>query len=135
MDEIYKGIGHPIVMKESSCCGVDTPERCDMRGFLSFLVLWIISKGDVRGCEISRELEKRRGSRPSPGTIYPVLKELKEKELIRSDEHKIYTLTEKGEKELVSALRYFSQIFFDVEEMFKCCTPNQESGKDQNKEE
>ena len=63
------------------------------------------------------------------------MKELKEKELIRSDEHKIYTLTEKGEKELVSALRYFSQIFFDVEEMFKCCTPNQESGKDQNKEE
>lgn len=112
---------------KKSCCGVDTPECCDMRGFLSFLVLWIISRDSVRGCEISRELEKRRGSKPSPGTIYPVLKELKEKGLVKSDESKAYSLTEKGKKELDSALHYFSHIFYDAEEMFECCSPNRTS--------
>lgn len=81
----------------------------------------------MKGCEVSRELEIRRGSKPSPGTVYPVLKELKEKGLIESDEHKVYTLSEKGKKELDSALRYFSSIFFDAEEMFKCCSPDAES--------
>ncbi|MBU6998382.1 MAG: PadR family transcriptional regulator [Theionarchaea archaeon] len=93
-----------------------------MKGFLSFLVLWIISRGDCKGCEIGRELEKRRGSQPSPGTLYPVLKELREKGLIEPDENKAYTLTEKGQEELDSALQHFSNIFYDVDEMFKCCS-------------
>ena len=118
-------------MGKKSCCRTDAPECCDMKGFLSFLVLWIVSKENVKGCDISRELERRRGSKPSPGTIYPVLKELKEKGLIISDENKVYSLTEKGEKELVSALRYFTTIFYDTEEMLKCCSPdNTESVKD-----
>jgi PadR family transcriptional regulator PadR len=113
-----------VIIEKSSCCGVDAPDCCDMKGFLSFLVLWIVSRDDMRGCDVSRELERRRGSKPSPGTIYPVLKELKEKGLIQSDEKKMYSLTEKGEKELTSALQYFSSIFYDVEEMFKCCSPD-----------
>jgi PAS domain S-box-containing protein len=100
---------------------VDPPECCDMKGFLSFLVLWIISEGDMKGSEISKELEKRRGSKPSPGTVYPVLKELRDKKLIKPDESKAYSLTEKGKKELLSALNYFNMIFYDAEEMFKCC--------------
>ncbi|MBU7015975.1 MAG: PAS domain-containing protein [Theionarchaea archaeon] len=100
---------------------VDPPECCDMKGFLSFLVLWIISEGGLKGSEITKELEKRRGSKPSPGTVYPVLKELKDKKLIKPDENKAYSLTEKGEKELFSALNYFNMIFYDAEEMFKCC--------------
>lgn len=109
---------------DETCCGSDAPECCDMRGFLSFLVLWIISKENMRGCDIGRELEKRRGSKPSPGTLYPVLKELKEKGLIEPDKKKFYTVTRKGEEELNSALHYFSSIFYDAEEMFKCCSPN-----------
>ena len=49
-----------------------------MKGFLSFLILWIISKRKMTGAEITQELERRRGHRPSPGTIYPVLKYLTE---------------------------------------------------------
>lgn len=111
-----------ILIGKSSCCGVDAPECCDMKGFLSFLVLWIISKEEKKGSDIGRELEMRRGSQPSPGTLYPVLKELRKKELIKSDKNKCYSLTEKGEEELQSALNYFGRIFYDAEEMFECCS-------------
>jgi DNA-binding PadR family transcriptional regulator len=114
-----------VIVGKSSCCGVEAPECCDMKGFLSFLVLWIISREDVRGCEIITELERRRGSRPSPGTVYPVLKELKEKGLIEADESKVYTLSEKGKEELNSALHHFSSVFYDAEEMFKCCVSDE----------
>ena len=58
---------------------------CDMKGFLSYLILWILRKTNMNGAEISRELEKRRGTKPSPGTIYPALKELKNVGLIKID--------------------------------------------------
>ena len=57
-------------MKDVTCC--------DMRGMLSFLLLFLIAKKPMHGQEIADELEKRRGERPSPGTIYPALKALKE---------------------------------------------------------
>ena len=120
ISKVYKSFGHPIIMSEVHY-SVDPPECCDMKGFLSFLVLWIVSEGEMKGSEISRELEKRRGSKPSPGTVYPVLKELRDKKLITPDENKAYSLTEKGKKELLSALNYFNMIFYDAEEMFKCC--------------
>ena len=52
---------------------------CEMKGYLTYLILWIIGKNSMNGAEIGRELEKRRGTKPSPGTIYPALKELKKK--------------------------------------------------------
>lgn len=111
-------------MKDFRCCEDDIPECCDMKGFLSFLILWIVHNRKMRGCDISRELKKRRGTEPSPGTLYPVLKELKNKDLLQSDEKKNYSLTEKGEGELLSALQYFNKIFFDAHEMFRCCDVN-----------
>ncbi len=120
ISKVYKSFGHPIIMSEVHY-SADPPECCDMKGFLSFLVLWIISEGDMKGSEITKELEKRRGSKPSPGTVYPVLKELRDKKLIKPDENKAYSLTEKGKIELLSALNYFNMIFYDAEEMFKCC--------------
>jgi DNA-binding PadR family transcriptional regulator len=111
-------------MGEPCCCEDDIPECCDMKGFLSFLILWIVHNRKMRGCDISRELKKRRGTEPSPGTLYPVLKELKNKGLLLSDKNKKYSLTEKGEGELLSALQYFNKIFFDIHEMFRCCGEN-----------
>jgi len=94
---------------------------CDMRGFLSFLILWILKKGPMNGAEISRELEKRKGNKPSPGTLYPALKELREKRLISADERKVYSLTAAGEKALSSACRAFSTIFYDAKDISSCC--------------
>jgi len=96
-------------------------ECCGMKGFLSYLILWIVSKGGKNGAEIARELEKRRGEKPSPGTIYPALKELKERGLLSVDNNKKYSLTKKGEKELKSACSLFCQMFYDIKDMSSCC--------------
>jgi DNA-binding PadR family transcriptional regulator len=92
-----------------------------MKGFLSFLILWLINKKKMTGAEITEELEKRRGHRPSPGTIYPVLKYLTEKELLSVDEDKKYSLTKKGKQELDMSLNQFFDTFFDIDEMKKHC--------------
>ncbi len=67
------------------------------------------------------ELEKRKGQRPSPGTLYPALKALQEKGLIRADEGKEYSLTPRGREELEKSLHLFTQIFADFKEMQGCC--------------
>jgi len=92
-----------------------------MKGFLSFLILWLVSKKKMTGAEITEELEKRRGQRPSPGTIYPVLKYLTEIELLQVDDDKKYSLTKKGEKELDLSLNHFFDTFCDIDEMRSHC--------------
>jgi len=95
-----------------------------MKGYLSYLILWILNKKSMKGAEIGRELEKRRGSKPNPGTIYPALKELKNTGLIKVDEKKIYSLTPEGEEELKTACDFFCTIFYDMKdmkEMSDCC--------------
>jgi PadR family transcriptional regulator, regulatory protein PadR len=88
-----------------------------MKGFLSYLILWNLGKRSMTGAEIARELEKRKGSKPSPGTVYPTLKELKEKKLIVSDKTKTYSLTKAGRAELKKACHIFCKIFYDMHEM------------------
>jgi DNA-binding PadR family transcriptional regulator len=88
-----------------------------MKGYLSFLILWLLSKKEMNGAEISREIEKRKGSKPSPGTIYPALKELAENGMIKADKNKVYSLTKKGEKELERSCNMFLRMFHDIHEM------------------
>ena len=92
-----------------------------MKGFLSYLILWILKNKSMNGAELAVELEKRKGHKPSPGTIYPALKELKEKGLIKADAHKTYSLTKKGEKEVETACAHFCKIFYDMKQMVHCC--------------
>lgn len=87
------------------------------KGFLSFLILWMLRETKMNGSEITDEIEKRKGRRFSPGTIYPVLKKLKEKGLIIDDEEKRYSLTENGKKELATRIDNFFNSFYDLEEM------------------
>ncbi len=94
---------------------------CEMKGYLTYLILWILGKNCMNGAEIGRELEKRRGTMPSPGTIYPALKDLKNKGLIEVDNDKNYSLTTEGKKELKLACKFFCNIFYDVEEMLRYC--------------
>lgn len=96
--------------------GVDG-ECCDMRGLLGFLILFLLSKKPMHGQEIASELAKRRGDKPSPGTIYPALGGLKHSGFL--DEQKegktiIYNLTPKGKKALQIAKRKFSRTFSEV---------------------
>ncbi|MBI5253441.1 MAG: PadR family transcriptional regulator, partial [Euryarchaeota archaeon] len=60
-------------------------ECCDMRGMLSFLILWLLSKKSMCGEEIANEIARLRGEKPTPGTIYPALKLLEERKAITSE--------------------------------------------------
>ena len=92
-------------------------QHCRMKGFLTFLILWILSKKTMTGAEITQELERRKGHKPSPGTIYPVLKNLTERELLKVDKSKKYSLTKKGKEELEMNLNTFFDTFCDIDEM------------------
>ena len=56
----------------------------------------------MHGQEIADELAKRRGDKPSPGTIYPALKSLKYAGFLREEEKVgktiTYSLTPRGMK-------------------------------------
>jgi len=76
----------------------------------------------MTGAEIAMELMKRKGSKPSPGTIYPALKYLKDKDLVEMTDEKRYSLTREGKKELQSHLITFFKTFSDIDEMKTCCS-------------
>ena len=80
----------------------------------------------MTGSEIAEELEKRKGNRLSPGTIYPVLKFLKNHDLISMDDDKRYSLTKNGEKELKMNLNMFFDTFYDLDEMREQCRCHQD---------
>ena len=95
----------------------DDDECCDMRGLLGFLILFLLSNKSMHGQEIADEIAKRKGEKPSPGTIYPALRSLRDSGFL--DEQKegkiiIYNLTQKGKKALEIAKRKFSRTFLGV---------------------
>lgn len=71
----------------------------------------------MHGQEITAELERRKGCKPSPGTIYPALKHLNEQGFLkeeRTGRHITYELTREGRKAFEEAKRQFCQTFSDV---------------------
>ncbi len=96
---------------------VDMKETCNMRGMLSFLILWMLSRKSMSGQALGRELEKRKGCRPSPGTIYPALKSLKSSGFVSSRKQGkeiVYSLTPKGRRAVKNACVFFVKTFHDV---------------------
>ncbi len=90
---------------------------CDMRGMLSFQILWLLSRRSMHGEEIAEELEKRRGEKPKPGTLYPALKDMNEKGLITGNKKGkiiVYSLTSNGKKSVKLAREYFIRSFGDI---------------------
>jgi DNA-binding PadR family transcriptional regulator len=92
-----------------------------MKGFLTFIVLWMLRGEPKTGTELADELEERKGHRPSPGTIYPVLKMMTERGLLSVDDDKRYSLTDEGRAELERSLDHFFTMFFDVDDMREAC--------------
>lgn len=90
---------------------------CDMRGLLGFLILFLLSKKSMHGQEIADEIAKRKGEKPSPGTIYPALKSLRDSGFLEEQKKGktiIYNLTLKGKKALEIAKGKFSRTFLGV---------------------
>ena len=106
-----------------------------MKGFLSFIVLWSVRNEPKTGMEIAKDLEERRGHMPSPGTIYPVLKMMTMRGLLKTDKDKRYSLTSSGKEELERSLDMFFSMFFDIEDMKKecrCSGSHEHHGNDKN---
>ncbi len=104
----------------AECC--PPPACCDMRGYLSFSILYLLGKKPMYGSQLASELTKRRFDRPTPGTIYPALKALQEEGLIRPEgkaNKKVYRLTREGRSGLKDAARYFVQAYADVVDDFR----------------
>ena len=90
---------------------------CDMRGLLGFLILFLLSKKNMHGQELADEIAKRRGDKPSPGTIYPALKGLREAGFLHEDKVGktiTYGLTPRGKKALSIAKKRFTKTFLGV---------------------
>jgi len=95
----------------------DEEEACDMRGLLSFMILWLLSKRPMYGQELATEIGKRRGDKPNPGTIYPALKDLASRGMIKAHaegHNNVYELTERGRVGLQGALEYFRRAFGEI---------------------
>ena len=90
---------------------------CDMRGFLSFQILWLLSKSDMCGEDLAKELERRRGEKPKAGTIYPALREPKAKGFIKGKadgKMVVYALTSSGKRAVAVAKARFIRSFGDI---------------------
>ncbi len=90
---------------------------CDMRGMLSFQIMWLLSKKPMHGEALAVEIGKRRGEKPKAGTLYPALKELRSNGLIdgsKKGKMIVYRLTGTGERHLAGAVKYFCRSFGDV---------------------
>lgn len=91
--------------------------KCDMRGLLSFHILWLLSKQNMHGEMLAEEIGQRRGEKPKPGTIYPALKSLQSKGLIKgrkTGKTIIYSITPEGRKTIKYASEYFCRAFREV---------------------
>lgn len=76
----------------------------------------------MNGQQIAERIAMRRGTKPTPGTIYPALDKLKKDGLINPEKtgrQVIYNLTAFGIKGLEDAARYFNQAFGDIAEECK----------------
>ena len=90
---------------------------CDMRGMLSFMILWLLSSRPMNGQMLAGEIGKRRGDKPNPGTIYPALKELANRSLIKGHAEGrtiVYELTETGRSRLARSVEYFERVFGEI---------------------
>ncbi len=89
-----------------------------MRGMLSFMILWLLSKRPMYGQELATEIGKRKGDKkPNPGTIYPALKQLSEKKLVESHldgRNTVYQLTRLGNATLAKSTEYFQKAFGEI---------------------
>ncbi len=102
-----------------TCCGTrcELPAFVDMRGLLAFWVLWELRLGSLSGVQVGERLEWRRGSSPSPGTLYPALASLEGDGLVgkrRDGRETRYELTDRGREELECARMFLQAIFQDV---------------------
>jgi len=86
------------------------------KGFLRYQVLRLLNEKPMSGSEIMTEIEKQTEGRwrPSPGSIYPLLAWLQDKDYIKEADGEMgikrYTLTEQGKRFLEEHIKTREQM-------------------------
>ncbi len=94
----------------------------EFKGFLSFLILHELSKKQLCGDELAERIGKRKGSKLTPGAIYPTLKRLRKLKLItyrKKGRKKVYKLTDNGFNALEMLYKDFSRYFYGLKKFIK----------------
>ncbi len=83
-----------------------------VKSFLDLFVLSLLNDGAKHGYELMRELKARTGTRIGAGTLYPLLYELEERQLVSAEwmsptrrSRRVYKISEKGSKYMEQGFR------------------------------
>lgn len=106
-------------MATITCCGTtcELPSFVDVRGMLTFWLLWELRHGHLNGAQLADRLAYRRGETVSPGTLYPALASLVKSKLARKSaqgRETRYELTPRGRQELDCAAIYLRLVFAEL---------------------
>lgn len=96
---------------------MEQPKHVDLRGLLTFQIMNELNKRRMTGDELAQIIGDRKGSKLSPGTIYPALKKLREKRLVKvtKDGRKVfYELSVNGKKEFRLARKIVRKIVKEI---------------------
>jgi len=93
-----------------------------MKGILDGCLLAIIKDNEVYGYELAEKMEKYGFDSLSEGTIYPLLMRMQKEELVSSTykkstagpKRKYYSLTDKGEQELINFIKRWDYVQSNV---------------------
>lgn len=84
-----------------------------MRGYLKWMVLRILSSREMSGYDLMKELGIGLGSKPSPGSMYPLLDGMIKDGLATvkvEGRRKVYKITSKGKSEFKDMVKQKEQI-------------------------
>jgi DNA-binding PadR family transcriptional regulator len=90
------------------------------RGEMKYEILEALADGPRHGYDVMTEIERRRGLRPSAGSIYPALQMLEDGDFVTSQERdgkRVYSITDKG-RALLSERESPAGEEFDGENMY-----------------
>ncbi|NQU98198.1 PadR family transcriptional regulator [Candidatus Woesearchaeota archaeon] len=93
-----------------------------MRGYLKILTLKALKEGEKTGYSLMKYVEEKTDSKPSFGSIYPLLEQLLKEKLVsckEKDNKKFYSLTDKGKQELKDLLKKKDEVLIKIEEGMK----------------
>ena len=95
-------------------------EYLELKGFLSFLILHEVDKKRLCGEDLAKKIGGRKGAMLTPGTIYPALKKLRQKKLVkyrRFGRKKVYQLSPVGASTFSEGLRWGVEIYHSLKKV------------------
>ncbi len=102
-------------------------------GNLKLLVLKLVNSKEMSGYELMKSIKEKTGSKPSPGSMYPLLEELKNKSQISVKEEgraKKYSITEQGKRSVDDFMKQKNLLLGNIKssiDVFCTMTGNSES--------